>query len=64
MILAQFDKILQNVTDFYGILGPFLCAKFSVNKFGCAKVLTFRRSGGDITIVSVRRYHHSLCEET
>ena len=29
---------------FYGILGPFLCAKMSVRKFGCAKELTFRRS--------------------
>ena len=25
-------------------LGPFLCAKFSVRKFSCAKELTFRRS--------------------
>ena len=29
---------------FYGILGPFHCAKLSVRKFGCAKELTFRRS--------------------
>ena len=28
---------------FYGILGPYLCAQFSVRKFGCAKELTFRR---------------------
>ena len=44
MILAQFDKILQNFTCFNGVLGPFLCAKFSVSKFGCAKELSFRRS--------------------
>ena len=28
--IAQFDKILQNFTCFYGILGPFLCEKCSV----------------------------------
>ena len=44
MILAQFDKILQHFTYFYGILGTFLCAKFSVRKLGCKKELTFRRS--------------------
>ena len=44
MILAQFDKILENFTCFYGILGPFPCAKFSVRKFGCAKEFAFRRS--------------------
>ena len=43
MILAQFDKIPENYTCFYGIIGQFLCAKFSVRKFGCAKELTFRR---------------------
>ena len=44
MILAQFDKILQNFTCFYGILGPFLCTKFPVKKIGCAKQLTLRKS--------------------
>ena len=44
MIFAQFDKILQNLTWFYGNLGPFLWAKFSVRKFSCAKELSFRRS--------------------
>ena len=42
--MAQFDKDLKNCAYFYGILGPFLCAKFSVRKFGCAKEFTFRRS--------------------
>ena len=45
MILAQFDKILQNVTCFYDILVPFLYAKLSVRKFGCAKEFAFRKFG-------------------
>ena len=42
-ILAQFE-IFSGFATFYGILSPFLCAKFSVRKFGSAKELTFRRS--------------------
>ena len=45
MILAHFDKTLKKLHVFYRILGPFFCAKCSVRKFGCAKELTFRRSG-------------------
>ena len=44
MTLAQLDKILKNCRYFYGILGPFLCAKLSVWKFCCAKEFAFRRS--------------------
>ena len=35
---------------FYGILGQFLCAKFSVRKFACAKKNTFRRSDNTIIL--------------
>ena len=42
MNLAQFDKILKNCRCFHGILGKFLCAKFSVKKFDCAKEFAFR----------------------
>ena len=38
---------------FYGILGPFLWAKFSVWKFGCAKEFTFRRSGHTLHYVTI-----------
>ena len=37
-------KVLKNFTFLYGILSQFLCAKFSVRKFACAKKITFRRS--------------------
>ena len=39
MILAQFDKILQNVTCFYGILGPFLCANCQFKNLSAQKNL-------------------------
>ena len=39
MILAQFNKILQNYTCFYGILGSFLCAKLSVWNLAAQKNL-------------------------
>ena len=38
------DKILKVFTCFYGILGPFLCTKLSVRKFGCATELSLRWS--------------------
>ena len=44
MVLTQFDKSLQSFMCFYGILGPFLCAKLSVRKFGCATFVAFIRS--------------------
>ena len=44
MILAHFDKTLQNFTCFNGILGPFLCEKWSVRKLGCTIEFAFRRS--------------------
>ena len=39
MILAQFDKILKQITCFYGILGQFLCAEFSVKNLAAQKNL-------------------------
>ena len=42
--LAQFEKILKKIYMIYGILCQFLCAKFSVRKFACAKRFTLRRS--------------------
>ena len=56
----HFDKILQNCTCFYCILGSFLCANLSVWQFGCAKEFTFRRS---VTKVFVEQsWLHQVCQ--
>ena len=39
MILTQFDEILQNLTCFYGILGPFLCTNCQFENLAAKKNL-------------------------
>ena len=43
--LHNLTKFLQFLHVYFGILSKFLCAKFLVQKFACAKKCTFRRSG-------------------
>ena len=41
-------------------LGPFLCAKFSVRKFGCKKELTFKRSSARLQRIYQNFTFHAL----
>ena len=64
MTLAQLDKILKNCRYFYGILGPFLCAKLSVWKFCCAKEFAFRRSAWLPSLLSNWHQYYQSCSCT
>ena len=44
IFLTQSDKVFAKIYMFYGIFSTFLCAKFVLKYYGCAKKITFKRS--------------------